>query len=101
MVEKAKSVSLVSNMYSAFWSDYLRRTLDISDPRKLLYSFRHSFRDGLSTQSAEAYEKDQLKGHSEVWTGAKYRTKANPRAVDIVRLDALAQAIDWPCLRQI
>ena len=100
-VETAKSVSLVSNMYSAFWSDHLRRVLNITDPNKALYSLRHNFRDGLSSQSATAYEKDQLMGHSEAGTGAKYGTKANPRVVDIARLDALVQAIDWPYLRSI
>ncbi len=100
-IEDRQDVSLSSNMFSAFWSDFLRKTLKITDPTKALYSFRHNFRDGVSACGATDYEKDQLMGHSEAGMGAKYGTKVKPRVVDIERLDGIVQKIDWAMLGDI
>ena len=74
-IEDRRDASLSSNMFSAFWSDFLRKTLKITDPTKALYSFRHSFRDGVSACGATDYEKDQLMGHSEAGMGSQIRDK--------------------------
>lgn len=98
---ESAEVTSVSNMFSAFWSDFLRKTIGIEDDMKALYSFRHSFRDALSAQNAAPYEKDQLMGHAEGGTGAGYGAKLEPREVDIRRLNDLVQGATWPCLSTV
>jgi len=97
-IELRNNIDLSSNMFSAYWSDHLRNSLLIADEKKSIYSFRHNFRDGLSAVGATNYEKDQLMGHSEAGTGAKYGTRKAPRVVDIDRLNSLIQKIRWPFL---
>ena len=94
-------VTSVSNMYSAFWSTFLRKTVGIEDDMKALYSLRHNLRDGLSAQNAAPYEKDQLMGHAEGGTGALYGAKREAREVDIRRLNDLVQGAKWPCLANV
>ncbi len=98
---REKPVTSISNMFSAFWSRHLRTVLEITDPNKALYSFRHNFRDALSSSGATDYEKDQLMGHAEAGTGRKYGVKKQPRVVDIRRLDGLVQGATWPWLKDV
>ena len=95
---ESAEVTSVSNMFSAFWSEVLRKEIGIIDVLKALYSFRHNFRDALSVQGATPSEKDQLMGHAEGGTGALYGAKRGAREVDIRRLNDLVQSASWPCL---
>ena len=90
-----------SNMFSAYWSDFLRNQAGLKDDMKTLYSLRHNFRDGITKVGAAKFEQDQLMGHAEQGTGGKYGTKRDPRAVDIRRLETLVQNADWPFLRSL
>jgi hypothetical protein len=100
-VQTNPNVDLVSNMFSSFWSDFLRNQLEITDPLKALYSFRHNFRDAMSAVGANDYEKNMLMGHAEVGTGRAYGAKKTPRVVDIVRLNDLVQGPAWPFFGEI
>jgi hypothetical protein len=100
-VEANPNITSLSNMFSGFWSDVLRNQVGVDDPMKTLYSFRHNFRDAIAKVGAADFERDQLMGHSEQGTGKKYGTKRAPRAVDIVRLNAIIQRASWPFLRSV
>ncbi len=100
-VEKARSLSTLSNMYSAFWSEFLRKKAGVADPAKALYSLRHNFRDAIAEAGGADFERDQIMGHSEQGTGRKYGTKRKPRVVNIVRLNELVQQPKWEFLSSI
>jgi hypothetical protein len=91
----------LSNMFSGFWSDFLRKQVGVGDPKKTLYSLRHNFRDAIATAGGADFERDQLMGHSEQGTGRKYGAKRTPRAVDIVRLNDLVQKASWLFLQSV
>jgi integrase len=91
----------LSNMFSGFWSDFLRKQVGVGDPKKTLYSLRHNFRDAMATAGGADFERDQLMGHSEQGTGRKYGAKRTPRAVDIVRLNDLVQKVSWLFLQSV
>jgi hypothetical protein len=95
-VEANPNITRLSNMFSGFWSDFLRRKVGVADPMKTLYSLRHNFRDAIAKAGAADFERDQLMGHSERGTDRKYGAKRVPRAVDIVRLNTLIQQAEWP-----
>ena len=73
--------------------------LKIVDPQKTLYSFRHSFKDATASVGATEDEKKQLLGHAETGATKGYGTKKEPRPVDIHRLNAIVQAIQWEFLQ--
>ncbi len=99
---ESTEVTSISNMFSAFWSDFLRKEIGVTDDLKALYSLRHNFRNALVAQGAMPFEKDQLMGHAEGGTGALYgNTKKEPRVVDIRRLNELVQGAKWPCLSTV
>jgi hypothetical protein len=100
-VETNPNVGLVSNKFSSFWSDFLRNQLEITDPSKALYSFRHNFRDAMSAVGANDYEINMLMGHAEIGAGRAYGAKKTPRVVDIVKLNDLVQRPAWPFLGEI
>jgi hypothetical protein len=100
-VEANPNVTSLSNMFSGFWSDFLRNQVGVADPAKTLYSLRHNFRDAIAKAGEADFERDQLMGHSEQGTGRKYGAKRAPRAVDIVRLNDLVQNASWPFLRSM
>lgn len=99
--DSSAEVTSISNMFSAFWSDFLRNGVGVTDVLKALYSLRHNFRDALSAQGATPYEKDQLMGHAEGGTGALYGAKREAREVDIRRLNDLVQGAKWSCLADV
>ncbi len=100
-VEANPNITSLSNMFSAFWSDFLRNQVGVDDPMKTLYSLRRNFRDAIAKVGAADFEQDQLMGHSEQGTGRKYGAKRAPRAVDVVRLNGLVQDASWPFLRSV
>jgi len=100
-VAQAKSLSSLSNMYSAFWSEFLRKKAGIADPAKALYSLRHNFRDAIAEAGGADFERDQLMGRAEQGTGRKYGTKRKPRVVNVVRLNQLVQQPKWDFLSSV
>ncbi|MEO5807653.1 DUF6538 domain-containing protein [Devosia sp.] len=95
---KHGDIDAVSQQVSAFWADFARKDLKITDPQKTLYSFRHSFKDAIGALGASDDEKKQLLGHAETGATKGYGTKKAPRPVDIKRLDEIVQAVSWPFL---
>lgn len=91
----------VSQSFSPFWSTFSRDVIGITDPKKVLYSFRHTFKDRLTKHGSSETELNQLMGHAERGTSKRYGTKRAPRPVDIVRVDRLVQGIDWAFLKTI
>ncbi len=88
-------------MFSAYWSDFLRKQVGLKDDDKTLYSLRHNFRDAIAAVGAADFERDQLMGHAEQGTGRKYGTKRKPRVVQIVRLDQLVQGASWSFVNSV
>ena len=88
----------VASMFSSFWSGFLRRDLAIKDPRKSLYSLRHSFKDALREIGAEDHVQNALMGHAESGTGRRYGTKRKPPPVPIAMLDRAVKKIEWSFL---
>lgn len=99
--ERSATTEEVSQSFSPFWSTFSRDTIGIADPQKVLYSFRHAFKDRVTKAGASETELNQLMGHAERGTSKRYGTKRAPRPVDIVRLDRLVQGIDWAFLKTI
>ena len=99
--ERGLTSEQVSQSFSPFWSEFSREDLEITDPKKTLYSFRHTFKDRVPARGASETEYKRLLGHAETGTSKRYGTKIAPKPVDIVRLDALVQGIDWPFLKEL
>lgn len=99
--ERGATSEEVSQSFSPFWSAFTRDTIGITDPKKVLYSFRHAFKDRVTKAGASETEQKQLMGHAEAGMSRRYGTKEAPKPVDIVRLDALVQSIDWVFLKTI
>ena len=96
--ERGATSEQVSQSFSPFWSTFTRETLAITERKKTLYSFRHTFKDRVTQRGASETEQKQLMGHAEAGMSKRYGTKVAPKPVDIVRLDALVQGPDWPFL---
>ncbi|HYW92752.1 MAG TPA: DUF6538 domain-containing protein [Gammaproteobacteria bacterium] len=54
-----------SSAFSKAFMTYLRRTLGITDPRKVFHSFRHTFRDACRAARIDEEIADALMGHSD------------------------------------
>lgn len=99
--ERGKKTQLVASMFSAFWSDFSRRELKITDDDKMLYSFRHDFEDAMKANGTPKHIKDNLMGHAEAGTGRRYGTRRQPEPAPIGELDAVIQALAWPFLEKL
>ena len=88
----------ISNACFAWWSQYARKTLRISDDRKVLYSFRHAFEDALRKGGTPKEHRDLLMGHAEQGTGARYGTKREPTPVNVEALSNGIQKAEWAFL---
>lgn len=99
--ERGATTEEVSQSFSPFWSTFSRDTIGITDPQKVLYSFRHAFKDRVTKVGASETEPNQLMEHAEQGTSKRYGTQRAPRPVDIVRVDRLVQGIDWAFLKTI
>ncbi len=101
-IDEASRITSQSNMFSAYWSDFLRKQVGLTDDNKTPYSLRHNFRDAIAAALGAAdFERDQLMGHAEQGAGRKYGTKRKPRVFDIARLDNLIQQASWRFLMNI
>ncbi len=87
----ALGVKSASNFFSAWFSTRLRKKLDITDPKKRLYSCRHSFKDRLKKMGVMKEHRDMLMGHAETGSGARYGTKRDPEPVPISLLNEFIQ----------
>jgi hypothetical protein len=80
---------------------FARVDLEITDPQKVLYSIRHSFKDVLAPAGASEDEIKQLMGQAETGATKGYRTKKQPKPVDIKRLNHIVQGIKWRFLARL
>ncbi len=62
----------MSAMWSKFWGRYARKTIGITDPRKVFHSFRHSFKDACRAAEISEEVHDALTGHSNGSVGRGY-----------------------------
>jgi integrase len=62
----------MSAMWSKFWGRYARKTVKITDPRKVFHSFRHSFKDACRAAQISEEVHDTLTGHSSGSVGRGY-----------------------------
>ena len=88
----------ISNKFSNWWSDHTRKTLGITDREKVLYSFRHSFKDAMRVAGASETEQNLLMGHAEQGVGGRYGTKRKPVQVDTRPLNRFIQNAEWTFL---
>ena len=98
---KGGNTRLVASNFSAFWSPFSRRELEITDEEKTLYSLRHNFKDALKKLGVPKHIADALMGHAETGTGRRYGTKRAPEPVPIEDLDKVIQSLEWPFLAHI
>ena len=91
----------ISNKFSNWWSDHARKTLGITDREKVLYSFRHSFKDAMRVAGASETEQNLLMGHAEQGVGGRYGAKRKPVQVDTRPLDGFIQNAEWTFLRGV
>ena len=89
---------LVASMFSAFWSPFGRRELEITDEEKTLYSLRHNFKDAMRKLGVPKNIADMLMGHAESGTGRRYGTKRSPKPVPIHKLNKVVQSLEWSFL---
>ena len=81
--------------FSNYFSTYLRKTVKITDSRKVFHSFRHTFKDACRAVGIEEAVHDALTGHTGVSVGRKYGNEQYPleplfdaiERVDIADLD--------------
>lgn len=99
--EKADNISIVSNYFSAFWSEFSRITIGIKEDDKSLYSFRHSFKDALDCAKITLEIKQALLGHSDPGTTGRYGAKRRPKPVDIKLLNRTIQKLEWAFLPSV
>ena len=64
--------------FSTFFSGYLRRTVRISDKRKVFHSLRHTFKDTCRAVGIEESVHDALTGHTNASAGRKYGNDQYP-----------------------
>ena len=64
--------------FSTFFSGYLRRTVRITDRRKVFHSFRHTFKDACRAVGIEESVHDALTGHTNPTAGRKYGNEQYP-----------------------
>lgn len=93
--DRGGDTTLIASMFSGFWSAFLRGDLAISDERKSLYSFRHSFKDAMKRRGVPEHIQNALMGHAEAGTGRRYGTKREPPPVPIADLNSAIQTMDW------
>src|SRR5665213_1561910 len=96
--DKAGDTEAISQQFSQFWAGFARNDLKITDTQKVLYSFRHSFKDAIGPAGASDDEKKHLMGHAETGSTKGYGTKREPKPVDIVRLNQIVQGVEWAFL---
>lgn len=99
--DRSGDVSIVSNYFSAFWSDFSKNAIGINDEQKSLYSFRHAFKDALDRAKVSLEVKQALMGHSDPGTTGRYGAKRQPQPVDIKLLRRSIQKLDWRFLTSV
>ncbi|MCK0198558.1 site-specific integrase [Ancylobacter sp. 6x-1] len=86
----AKSKTVLNHYFPRFiprrFNVTYKKNAGIADPRKDFYSFRHTFKTGLSMAGVERGVMDQLCGHSDNTAGAVY--------VHGVSVEALKEAVE-------
>ena len=95
------NVSMVSNYFSAHWTSFARKQLKEPPERTSLYSFRHTFKDELDRREVPLEVKRALLGHADGGTTGRYGTKKAPRPVDIGRLKAAIDFLEWEFLTKL
>lgn len=64
--------------FSNFFSHYLRKTVGITDHRKVFHSFRHTFKDACRNVGIDEAVHDALTGHTAPGAGRKYGNDQYP-----------------------
>ncbi len=98
---RSGNISLTSNYFSAFWSDFSNATIGIREEQKSLYSLRHAFKDALDRAKISIEVKQALMGHSDPGTTGRYGAKRQPKPVDIKLLRRAIQKLDWDFLSEV
>lgn len=91
----------ISNKFSNWWSDHTRKRLGLTDPEKVLYSFRHAFKDAIRIAGASETEQSLLMGHAEMGVGGRYGTKRRPVQVVTRPFDRIIQSAEWSFLDEM